>query len=164
MKLALIGSTRFLESFNHWNLVLTKAGHLVYSVATATSQTNSEVDAETKLYLDALHMLKIINSEAVFLITAPHDTLYKENSPVPYVGESTLRELYLAELLEKRIFHDRYFYTTTPIVDQLSSRSYLAGRRRPLSQELVRGTIPKEVTTGLADPATLERAFKTEKE
>lgn len=109
MKITLCGSTRFIESFNEWNKRLTIAGHLVYSVCAVTSQAAEPMDPETKLVLDAVHIGKIEESEAVFVITAPHEVIDKQATTAQYIGESTAREIYYASLRGKQVLYDHAF-------------------------------------------------------
>jgi len=113
MKITLCGSTRFMPSFHEWNLRLTKAGHVVYSVAAATSDADrgSNLDPETKLVLDAVHIAKIEESEAIFVITAPHEVIDRKGTTAPYIGESTAREIYYASLRDKAVYYDHGNYT-----------------------------------------------------
>lgn len=113
MKITLCGSTRFMPSFHEWNLRLTKAGHLVYSVAAATTDADrgSNLDPEMKLVLDAVHIAKIEESDAVFVITAPHEVVDKQATTAPYIGESTAREIYYASLRGKQVLYDHSLST-----------------------------------------------------
>ncbi len=108
MKITLCGSTRFMPSFHEWNLRLTKAGHVVYSVAAATTDADrgSNLDPELKLVLDAVHIAKIEESDAVFVITAPHEVIDRNVTTAPYVGDSTAREIYYASLRGKSVLYD----------------------------------------------------------
>lgn len=123
MKITLIGSTRFIETFHHWNHQLTLAGHVVYSVAMPTTGDAPGPDAaENKLVLDAIHMGKIVNSEAVFLITMSHTDIKKKplDRPKPYVGESTAREMYFASVMDRAILIDTEFYANKPLSTMLT--------------------------------------------
>lgn len=108
MKITLCGSTRFMPSFHEWNLRLTKAGHLVYSVAAATTDADkdSNLNPEVKLVLDAVHIGKIEESDAIFVITCAHEVVDNGGTMAPYVGESTAREVYYAQLRGKLIVSD----------------------------------------------------------
>lgn len=109
MKITLCGSTRFMPSFHEWNLRLTKAGHLVYSVAAATTDADkgSNLDPETKLVLDAVHIAKIEESDAIFVITMPYEHVDDRwLGQDPYIGESTAREIYYASLRGKSVYYD----------------------------------------------------------
>lgn len=108
MKITLIGSTRFLDSFHYWNVLLSNQGHIVYSVAQMTSQSGALIPPEQKLVLDAVHMGKIVNSDAVFVITTNYENaITKGKKADTYIGESTAREVYFAQIMQKRIFADR---------------------------------------------------------
>lgn len=101
MKLCLIGSTRFMDEYRKINRELTLAGHIVYSVATiSSSEAGEKIKAEAqgitedqKETLDLVHLLKIINSDAVILITDIHG----------YVGTSTRREIKWSMMLGKQV-------------------------------------------------------------
>jgi len=92
MKICLIGSTRFKETFVEANALLTGAGHLVYSVAFFGHADNHELTAEEKMHLDLVHLRKIQESEMVVLITG------QVGDDHHYVGESTIREIAWARL------------------------------------------------------------------
>jgi len=99
MKICLIGSTRFKELYFKANRDLTARGHVVYTVAFHTSQEGEavEVSTEEKEVLDLVHLKKILESDAVILIT--DDT--------GYFGDSTRRELLWAEINQKPLLHIR---------------------------------------------------------
>lgn len=108
MKITLIGSTRFLDSFHYWNVLLSNQGHVVYSVAQMTSQSGAPIPPEQKLMLDAVHAGKIVNSDAVFVITTNYENaITKGKKADTYIGESTAREVYFAQVMQKLIFADR---------------------------------------------------------
>lgn len=117
MKITLCGSTRFIDSFNEWNRRLTMAGHLVYSVCAVTSQAAAPMDPEVKLVLDAVHIAKIEESDCIFVITCDHRVVDKEGTLAPYVGESTAREIYYAQLRGKLIVSDGGLKETTNFKD-----------------------------------------------
>lgn len=97
MKICLIGSTRFMDQFNEANVRLTLLGHIVYSVAMPSSRENSvELTPEQKVMLDAVHLQKIEESDAVVLVGEQEDGSM-------YIGESTRRELAYAEVSGKQI-------------------------------------------------------------
>jgi hypothetical protein len=88
MKICLIGSSRFVEQYNEINRKLTLAGHVVYSIATVSSasgklQTQKQLTEDEKETIDLVHLLKIQESDACFLVT----------DETKYVGESTRREI-----------------------------------------------------------------------
>lgn len=93
MKICLIGSSRFLDKYNEVNRRLSLAGHVVYSIAVSKDKTVSEQDKDT---LDLVHLLKIQESDACFLIT----------DSSKYVGESTRREMKWAVMQDMAILSD----------------------------------------------------------
>lgn len=96
MKITLCGSARFEEYFKFWNEMLSLYGHTVYTLSVYPSQKadgKDWYDDEEKLTLDQVHLDKISNSDAIFVI-----------NPFAYLGESTLKEIDFAKRLEKRIF------------------------------------------------------------
>lgn len=95
MKIALIGSSRFIDLYHKANKTLTLQGHVVYSIATISTQSQPhEITDEEKELLDLVHLLKIQESDAVFLVT----------DETGYLGTSTKREVRWATLLDKQIF------------------------------------------------------------
>jgi len=95
MKITLCGSTRFMKEYEEWNIKLTMAGHLVYSVARPSSMSSSTpLAVDEKQHLDLIHLAKIEESDAIFII-----------DPNFYMGESTNRERAWAKLRDKKIFH-----------------------------------------------------------
>jgi len=93
-RITLCGSTRFKRTFADWNLRLTLAGHIVYSVAICGHAEGVNHSRSEKSRLDAVHMLKILNSDAIFVLDVGG-----------YIGESTEREIAFAELLKKPVYH-----------------------------------------------------------
>jgi hypothetical protein len=91
MRITLCGSTRFKTLFQRVEAELSKLGHVVYSCA-LWGHTGDELSAEDKLMLDAVHMAKIANSDCIFVINQEG-----------YVGESTLREIFFAHSMRKRV-------------------------------------------------------------
>ena len=94
MKICLIGSSRFLGKYEEVNRKLSLAGHVVYSIATVTSKV--DISANDKETLDLVHLLKIQESDACFLIT----------DEAKYVGESTKREMKWAVMQDMAILSD----------------------------------------------------------
>jgi hypothetical protein len=95
MKLCLIGSTRFMDLYIDFNQRLTRAGHIVYSVAMISSSQRGHdspniTDLE-KTRLDLVHLKKILESEAVVVVS----------DATGYIGDSTRRELDWAALVDK---------------------------------------------------------------
>lgn len=87
MKITLCGSTKFLDLFHQYNVELTLAGHLVYSIATSTQEADNKWTDEEKEFLDMIHFMKIAESDAIFVIDKDE-----------YIGYSTGREMKWAEL------------------------------------------------------------------
>jgi len=101
MKIALIGSSRFLEKYNEINRRLSLAGHVVYSIATVSTSSGKLTQARSltedeKETLDLVHLLKIQESDACFLIT----------DETKYVGESTRREMKWAVMQDMAVLSD----------------------------------------------------------
>ncbi len=97
MKITLCGSTRFKDQFEDWNRRLSKAGNTVYSVA-SYGHSGDTLTAEEKTTLDLVHLRKIAESEAIFVVgwdAAQADV---------YIGDSTRREVSWAQMHGKRIF------------------------------------------------------------
>lgn len=96
MKFCLIGSSRFKELYTRANRELTGEGHVVYSIAwhSSDSEPVKEVSEELKMVLDLVHLRKIQESEASILIT--DDT--------GYFGFSTRREIIWCSMLMKPLF------------------------------------------------------------
>lgn len=100
MKLCLIGSSRFLDKYNEVNRKLSLAGHVVYSIATVSSKIHSlepGLTPDEKETLDLVHLLKIQESDACFLIT----------DETKYAGESTKLEMKWAVMQDMAILSDR---------------------------------------------------------
>lgn len=102
MKICLCGSTRFLDQFALANRRLTLAGHLVYSVATATTGDHPELTMDEKIALDAVHLSKIEESDAVMIVGQQEDGSM-------YIGDSTRREIMFARIRDKPV----YFFDPT---------------------------------------------------
>lgn len=103
MKLCLIGSSRFMDKYMEINRKLSLAGHVVYSIATRSSSVDPQIGpqigpltADEKETLDLVHLLKIQESDACFLIT----------DAARYVGESTRREMKWAVMQDMAILSD----------------------------------------------------------
>jgi len=96
MKITLCGSARFEEYFKFWNEMLSLYGHTVYTLSVYPSQKEEGKDwynEEEKKTLDQVHLDKISNSDAIFVI-----------NPFAYLGESTLKEIEFARRSGKEIF------------------------------------------------------------
>lgn len=91
VRITLCGSTRFKTAFIEANRRLSSLGHIVYSVA-FYGNSGEEVTPTEKLLLDAIHMGKIENSDAIYVV-----------NPGGYIGESTEREIYFAGVMGKQL-------------------------------------------------------------
>ncbi len=123
MKICLCGSTRFMEQFNAVNQLLTLQGHIVYSVAYASSQhRNDGISDEQKIALDLVHLRKILESDSVVVVGRQVDGSL-------YIGESTRREILWASLWEKQIHFwtkeiEASFKQGSPIDEGIESIKY----------------------------------------
>jgi hypothetical protein len=83
-RITLCGSSRFPEAFEYWNAQLTLAGNIVYSIALMPHHANisGELSQSEKELLDDVHLKKIDNSDAIFVVDIGG-----------YTGESTQREI-----------------------------------------------------------------------
>jgi len=81
-----------MEAFGDWNVILTKAGHVVYTVA-QSSHGAHEPNAEEKRRFDLVHLAKIDASDAIVVLNVDG-----------YIGESTLREIEWARLRRKDVY------------------------------------------------------------
>ena len=106
MKITLCGSTRFMDQYHAWNRWLSLQGHVVYSVATSIKGDFDPTDDE-KETLDLVHLLKILNSDAILVIDClrmPEDYKYNVDREKwdllteTYTGESTRREIKWAKI------------------------------------------------------------------
>ena len=93
MKITLCGSTKFRTEYEEMNKVLSKRGHVVYSVSCFMHSGDTLTDEE-KITLDLVHLKKILYSDFIFVIDKDE-----------YVGESTRKEIQWAELNEKGILY-----------------------------------------------------------
>lgn len=93
MKICLCGSTnRFLEAFGDWDIILTKAGHVVYSVA-RSAHGDKTLTAEEKRRFDLMHLKKISESDAIVVLNING-----------YYGESTEQEIEWAKMNRKDVY------------------------------------------------------------
>ena len=91
-KITLCGSTKFKKHFEIINRQLTLEGHLVYSVGVFGHSEKITLTDEQKIDLDTVHLLKIDNSDAIFVIDVDG-----------YIGESTRNEIEYAKLTKKTV-------------------------------------------------------------
>jgi hypothetical protein len=98
VKITLVGSTRFAALFASHMEKLSLAGHTVYGLGFTSSMKEggegSGPSPDQKILLDLVHLKKILDSDAVLLVT--DESLY--------FGESTRRELAWAAMLDRQIF------------------------------------------------------------
>lgn len=92
-KITLCGSTRFRVQFEEMNRVLSKAGHLVYSVS-CFGHGGDMLTAEEKQRLDAVHKRKIEESDAILVLNVDG-----------YIGESTRNEIEHARSTGKDVIY-----------------------------------------------------------
>ena len=97
--ITLIGSTRFKDSFEHVERILTSNHKIVFKPTYYLHIDNIKASDQTKFELDRLHKEKIAMSHAVFVVN--------ENN---YWGESTAANICYARLLGIPIYYvfDRY--------------------------------------------------------
>jgi hypothetical protein len=96
VKFTICGSTRWESAFHEWNKRLGLMGHISYSLTTFPSVEGrkSWYSAEEKELMDLVHLAKIEESDAIFVINQEG-----------YIGESTHREISWAKLRNKKIFY-----------------------------------------------------------
>lgn len=97
MKITLCGSTKFMEAFGDWNVILTIAGHLIYSVAVSAHndlEPGRGDDDLVKRRLDLVHLAKIEESDAILVLNVGQ-----------YIGASTRREIEWATLRGKPVYY-----------------------------------------------------------
>ena len=99
-KVTLCGSLKFEKQFKEWNERLSLEGHIVYTVSVYPSDKEGNKDwytPEIKTLLDIVHLMKIDNSDAIFVI----DVAALDDKP--YIGDSTRSEMYYAKQKGKHI-------------------------------------------------------------
>lgn len=102
MRITLCGSTRFKKEYQEANERLTLMGHTVYTVTMFNRATPEEaaqgkyegVTKEQKDMLDLVHLDKILNSDAIYVVS----------DETGYIGDSTRREICWARMHNKSIF------------------------------------------------------------
>jgi hypothetical protein len=99
MKITLCGSTKFKQEFELTNRLLTKRGHLVYSVSWY-SHSGDEVSKDLHERLDLIHLMKIKDSDAICLVGHDHS---KDHGI--YVGNGLKREMLWAILNDKKVLY-----------------------------------------------------------
>ena len=94
MRITLCGSSRNKEEFMRINRSLTLAGHVVYSLGVFPHDEDEiKLTDEDKIILDAVHMAKIANSDAILVI-----------APDGYIGDSTRLEIAYALTVGKTVY------------------------------------------------------------
>ena len=97
MKITICGSLKYEAEINYWHERLAFAGHTVYCMVVLPSQKNNNKDwytPEQKQTLDLLHLSKIEESDAIFVVDVDG-----------YIGESTRREIEWARIRGKEVFY-----------------------------------------------------------
>ena len=97
MKITICGSLRFEDDVQYWHEQLAFAGHTIYCMVVLPSQKDGKKDwytAEQKQTLDLLHLSKIQESDAIFVVDVDG-----------YIGESTKREIEWAKMRRKYIYY-----------------------------------------------------------
>lgn len=107
MRITLCGSTRFKKEYQEANTRLSQAGHVVYTIAWAKEDESAatpgeKMDRITKENLDLVHLAKILNSDAIVIVGTVEDP--KTHNQVPYIGESTRREIVWAQMNGKQVY------------------------------------------------------------
>jgi hypothetical protein len=89
--ITLCGSTRYLDEWHEWNGKLSSAGHIVFSLALFKRDLHDS-DGPQKTILDLVHLAKIEESDAIFVLNVDD-----------YIGESTKREVAWARIRGKQV-------------------------------------------------------------
>ncbi len=136
MKITLCGSMRFADLFHDWNGKLSKAGHAVY----APAMSPSLVTVEQKEILDLVHLIKIEESDAIFVLDGKVDG-------ASYIGDSTRREIAWARLKGKAVF---WFSNGggARLIGPLAAVHYGEAARQP---DAGLASVPREVRAARAD-------------
>jgi hypothetical protein len=90
MKITLCGSTRFQDAFRDWDVILTKAGHVVYTLCRSGAVS---ISAEDKRRYDLIHLKKITESDAILVLNVDG-----------YYGDSVTREIEWARMHDKAVY------------------------------------------------------------
>jgi hypothetical protein len=104
MRITLCGSTKFPKAWALANRLLSLEGHAVYSIAFAGHAGDEDMTEDQKRKLDAVHMVKIANSEAILVLNVGG-----------YVGHSTKQEIAFAESMGKEVYFLTLDGTTGPV-------------------------------------------------
>ena len=101
MKITICGSLRYEQEIQYWHEWLSFNGHTVYSMVALPSQKSIDGIAQKDWYtpeqkqtLDLLHLSKIEESNAIFVVDIDG-----------YIGESTKREIEWAVIRRKYVYH-----------------------------------------------------------
>lgn len=89
MRITLCGSTKFPKTWALANRLLTLDGHFVYTIAFA----GSKLTEDQKRKLDAIHMAKIVDSDAILVLNVDG-----------YMGYSTRQEIEFAIAMNRRVY------------------------------------------------------------
>lgn len=105
MKITLCGSTKYRDAFNHANRALSKAGHIVYSVASFGHHEDDMTEAD-KIILDLVHLRKIVESDAILVVGGEGLVLTDHviGAEALYIGFSTRREIDWARMWGKSVY------------------------------------------------------------
>jgi hypothetical protein len=98
-----------LGHFQEANIELTKRGYSIITISMALPRehgTGEQQNPGLKKYLDLVHLNKILRSDAIFVVGEYPD----KKSTVPYIGESTAREILWASMHGKPLLT----YMSTP--------------------------------------------------
>jgi len=97
MKITICGSLKYEKEIQAWHEKLAMSGHTVYCMVVLPSQKEGVKDwynADEKETLDLLHLSKIEESDAIFVVDVDG-----------YIGESTKREIKWATIRGKAVYH-----------------------------------------------------------
>lgn len=92
MKIAICGSTRFMTAFGDWDVILTKAGHIVYTICRSANNKKVPTEEEKRRF-DLVHQEKIDSSDAILVLNVDG-----------YIGETTRREIEWARMKRKDVY------------------------------------------------------------
>lgn len=97
MKITICGSLRYEREVQEWHERLAFVGHTIYCMVVLPSQKGDNKDwytPEQKQTLDLLHLSKIEESDAIFVVDVDG-----------YIGESTKREIEWAYMRRKVVYY-----------------------------------------------------------
>lgn len=91
--ITLCGSAKFKKKWIEVSKNLIESGYFVRSIEIFSKADNIKLNPEFRNFLEQLHLEKIDQSDAIFVI-----------NPNGYIGESTSKEIKYAESKKKQIF------------------------------------------------------------